>query len=126
MKVIARLVRTVGLDQLHVGTFVGKMYETKKEVLENCAALKEKMLDFKQVMPVASGGLQPLHVPELLKIFGKDVVIQMGGGMHALATIIGARAARQAIDAANQKINLRDYAKNHMELKIAMGKWGKQ
>jgi len=123
MKVIAKLARIVGFDQLHVGTAVGKMYETKKEVLENCEALKERMGKLKPTMPVASGGLHPVHIPELVKMFGNDFVIQMGGGIHSLDTRIGARAARQAIEAAMKKIPLKEYAKYNRELKAALEKF---
>ena len=40
MKPIASVARIIGVDQLHVGTVVGKMSETKAEVLENIAACK--------------------------------------------------------------------------------------
>jgi ribulose-bisphosphate carboxylase large chain len=123
MKVIAKVSRIIGMDQLHVGTAVGKMYETKEEVLENCKALKEKMDGLKPVMPVASGGLHAGHVPELVKIFGNDFVIQAGGGMHALGTRTGAKAMRQALDAAMKKIPLKEYSKNHRELKAALEKF---
>jgi ribulose-bisphosphate carboxylase large chain len=123
MKVIAKLARIIGVDQLHIGTVVGKMFETKKEVLENCIALKEKMWKFKQVMPVASGGLHVRHIPELLKIFGCDVVIQMGGGIHALGTKTGAKAVRDALEATLQNIPLNEYARTHPELKKALEKF---
>jgi ribulose-bisphosphate carboxylase large chain len=126
MKTIAKLIRIVGLDQLHVGSILGKMFERKEDVLENCKALKEKMWKFKQVMPVASGGLNHTHIPELIKTFGNDVVIQMGGGIHSLNTLIGAKAARQALDAAMKKIPLEEYAKTHEELNLALRKWGKR
>jgi ribulose-bisphosphate carboxylase large chain len=127
MKAIARVVRIIGLDQLHVGTVLGKMFETRKEVLDNCRALKEKMWKFKPVMPVASGGLHPGHVPQLLKIFGNDVVIQAGGGIHGhkLGTMSGAMAMRQALDAAMRKIPLKKYAERHKELKISLEEWEK-
>jgi len=41
MKVLARLTRMIGLDQLHVGTAVGKMFETHEDVLENKKVLTE-------------------------------------------------------------------------------------
>jgi len=123
MKVIAKLARIAGVDQLHVGTGVGKMFESKAEVLENCEALKEKMWKFKPVMPVASGGLHPGHIPQLIKIFGNDFVVQAGGGIHSLKTRIGAIAMRQALDATLEGISLEDYAKKHKELKLALEKW---
>jgi ribulose-bisphosphate carboxylase large chain len=127
MKVIAKLIRIIGLDQLHVGTIVGKMFEGKKEVIENCKALKEEMFGLRKVMPVASGGLHPLHIPELLKNFGSDVVLQFGGGCHGhpLGTTAGAKAIRQALEASMQGIDLKDYSKTHKELKVAFKMWGK-
>lgn len=123
MKVLAKLLRTVGVDQLHVGTVVGKMFESKEEVLENLEALKGEMSGLKKVMPVASGGLWAGSIPEIVKIFGNDVVIQAGGGIHGLGTRIGAIAMRQAVDAVMKKIDLEEYAKSHKELKLALEKW---
>ena len=124
MKVIAKLARIVGVDQLHVGTGVGKMFEKKEEVLENCKALKERLWKFKPVMPVASGGLHPGHIPQLIKVFGNDFIVQAGGGIHSLQTRIGAIAMRQALDAALEGISLQEYSKTHKELKLALNKFG--
>ena len=72
MKVIALLSRIIGVDQLHVGTVVGKMFETKNEVLENIKTLTTKLYGIKKVMPVASGGVHPGLVPDLITFFGND------------------------------------------------------
>ena len=56
MRPIATVARIIGVDQLHVGTVVGKMSETKAEVLENIDACKSPMGNLKPVLPVASGG----------------------------------------------------------------------
>jgi len=125
MKVLAKFSRIAGIDQLHVGAAVGKMFEEKDEVLHNCEALTSKMGGLKKALPVASGGLSPLQVPDLIKIFGVDVVIQAGGGVHGhpKGTIAGARAMRQAVDATLREITLEEYAKTHKELAEAMKKW---
>lgn len=125
MKVIARLTRMVGLDQLHIGTAIGKMFETKEEVLENRKVLIEEFYGLKPVMPVASGGLQPLMIPKLYKIFGNDVILQFGGGIHwnPRGTIYGAMATKQALDATLKGIPLKEYAKTHQELKEAIEKF---
>lgn len=122
MKVISKITRIVGLDQLHVGTVVGKMFESKKDVLENIDACKSDMFGLKSVMPVASGGLWVGSIPPLLKIFGNDVVIQAGGGIHAhpLGTEAGAKAMKQAVDAAMRNISLKEYAKKYKELSMAL------
>ncbi len=125
MMVIAKIARLIGVDQLHVGTAVGKMFEDKREVLENCDILKRKTGKINPAMPVASGGLDPLDVPQLLKIFGKDFIIQMGGGIHGhpMGTVCGARAARQALEASLKGKSLAEYAKTHHELEVALKKF---
>jgi ribulose-bisphosphate carboxylase large chain len=125
MQVIAKVSRIVGVDQLHVGTVVGKMSETKEEVLKNCDALKSEMSGLKPVLPVASGGLHPGLVPSLIEIFGNDFVIQAGGGIHGHkdGTVAGAKAMRQAVDAKMKGIPLKEYAETHKELRIALEMW---
>jgi len=125
MKVIAKVARMIGVDQLHVGTVVGKMFETKDEVRENCEALKTEMSGLKPVLPVASGGLHPGLVPSLMELFGKDFVIQAGGGIHGHSdgTFAGATAMRQAVDATLEGKTLEEYAKTHKELKTALELW---
>ncbi len=125
MKVIAKVARIIGVDQLHVGTVVGKMSETQEEVSENCEALRTDMYGVNEVFPVASGGLHPGLVPALMKFFGKDFVIQAGGGIHGHSggTVSGAKAMRQAVDATLQGVSLKDYAKNHKELRVALEIW---
>jgi ribulose-bisphosphate carboxylase large chain len=125
MKVIAKVARIIGVDQLHVGTVVGKMSETKEEVSENCEATKTNMFGLKKVLPVASGGLYPGVVPALMGFFGNDFVIQAGGGIHGHTngTISGAKAMRQAVDATLKKTTLKDYAKTHKELQVALKIW---
>ena len=125
MRVISKLTRIIGLDQLHVGTAVGKMSETKQEVLRNCDALRNKMYNLKTVMPVASGGLHAAMIPSLLNIFGNDFIIQAGGGIHGhrSGTRAGAKSMRQAVDATLNNISLKEYSKNHKELKVALQQW---
>jgi len=126
MRVIAKIARIIGVDQLHVGTVVGKMFETREEVAENYEALKEEMSGLKRVLPVASGGLHPGLVPALIEFFGEDLVIQAGGGIHGHrdGTVAGARAMRQAVDATLRGMSLREYAKEHRELETALQIWG--
>jgi ribulose-bisphosphate carboxylase large chain len=125
MYVVTKVARAIGVDQLHVGTVVGKMSETREEVLGNIDACKMPMGGLKPVLPVASGGIHPKLVPALMKTFGKDFVIQAGGGIHGHTggTFAGAKAMRQAVDAALKGKKLEEYAKNHKELKTALTLW---
>ena len=128
MRVIAKIARIIGVDQLHVGTVVGKMFETKEDVQENVEALRMKMNGLKPVMPVASGGLHPGLVPALAKFFGRDFIIQAGGGIHGHTngTVAGAKAMRQAVDAVLEGKSLSEYAKRHKELNVALQIWGEK
>ncbi|MFW9822433.1 MAG: type III ribulose-bisphosphate carboxylase, partial [Candidatus Thorarchaeota archaeon] len=114
MLTLAKLMRLIGMDQLHTGTIVGKMEGGRNEVVEinrviteqeikgnDLSILDQRWHNINPVLPVASGGLSPLNVPELVKILGKDMVFQFGGGCHGHpdGTEMGARAIRQAIDA---------------------------
>ncbi|MFH1209880.1 MAG: type III ribulose-bisphosphate carboxylase [archaeon] len=135
--VIAKLTRLIGLDQIHVGTGIGKLEGNIKEIIDvkeniernyikkHNLVLKQNWLNISPILAVCSGGLNPLHVPFLIKNMGKDIVIQMGGGIHGnnLGTIGGARAARQAIDATLKGIGLKEYSKNHFELKSTIEQW---
>jgi ribulose-bisphosphate carboxylase large chain len=125
MRVISKIARIVGVDQLHVGTVVGKMYESKEDVAQNLEALKMEMPGLRRVMPVASGGLHPGLVPALIQFFGKDFIIQAGGGIHGhkKGTTAGATAMRQAVEATLKGIALSDYAKTHTELRTALQMW---
>ena len=126
MRVIAKTARIIGVDQLHIGTAVGKMSEGRQTVSENIQALKEPLGRLKQTFPVCSGGLQPTNVPELIKYFGYDIIIQAGGGVHGhpYGTRAGAVAMRQAVRAAMANISLSEYSKRHKELAAAIKKWG--
>lgn len=123
MRVIAKLARIIGMDQLHIGSAVGKMFESREEVIENCNVLRKEMGSIKPVLPAASGGLHAGLVSQLMEIFGRDFVIQAGGGIHGLGTKTGAIAMRQAVDAAMQEIPAKKYAKTHEELRAALEKF---
>ena len=142
MVVVAKLCRLIGLDQLHIGTVVGKMHGEKHEVLtlrdecvldkvpadESQHVLSQDWGGLKPMFPVASGGLAPTMIPDLYSIFGKDVIMQFGGGIHAhpMGTAAGATACRQALEASLEGISLQEYAKSHKELEVALGKWLKK
>lgn len=129
MMVIAELVRLAGGDQLHTGTAAGKMGGEEKEVEEIKGIngfLRGRFYGLKTVFPVASGGVHPGIVPLNIEILGRDIVIQAGGGIHGhpLGTRAGAKAMRQAVDAAMKGVPIQHYAEDHEELKAALNKWG--
>ncbi len=126
MLALAKSLRLVGVDQLHIGTAsVGKMEGPAEEIIAIKDAMLEPCYNLKTVFPVCSGGLHPGMIPELVKILGKDIIIQMGGGIHGHpeGTISGAKAARESLDATMKGISLEEYAEDHCELKEALEHW---
>ena len=125
MLAIAKASRLCGVTALHAGTVVGKMEGPKEEVIEIDSFLKSDFHGLKKVMPIASGGLHPRLVPELLKILGNDLVITFGGGLwgHPGGPESGVLAIKQSVEAAMEKIPLGQYAKTHKELAEALKEW---
>lgn len=140
MLTLAKCARLVGVDNIHIGTVVGKLVGKKDEVLmleheieeqivkENrlVGALNQDWEEIKPVFVVSSGGLHPGLIPYILKLLGNECVVQLGGGLHGHpgGTRKGAMALRQAIDATLEGESLDDYSKEHKELKEALKKWG--
>ena len=142
MHVLAKLARTVGVDHIHIGTpGVGKLEAKTRDVVElakmlraetytppedDVTKLPQNWYGLRPVLPVSSGGLHPGTLPQVIKALGTDILIQVGGGVlgHPKGPEAGARAVRQAIDAALKGIPLEEYAKEHRELAEALKKWG--
>jgi len=127
MLVLAKLARIAGIDQLHTGTVVGKMEGDKKEVLTINQVLSAPLGNLKPVLPIASGGLHPGLLPQLVKILGKDLIINFGGGLHGhpRGVVAGARACAQARKLVRQDIDFKQVQgnKNYQELNEALQFW---
>jgi ribulose-bisphosphate carboxylase large chain len=124
MLVIAKLARLAGVDSFHTGTVVGKMDGGEKEVVEINNFLRSEWYGLKTVLPTASGGLHPGHIPDLVRILGKDILMNFGGGIHGHpdGTPAGARAIVQSLEATLNGIPLAE-AKDSPELQKALEKW---
>jgi len=141
MLVLAKVYRMLGVDLLHVGTAgAGKMEGGALETMELVAnmekdsvpanpeaeTLGQEWFGMKPVLAVASGGLYPGTIPQVVKHMGKDIVCQMGGGCHGHpeGTQVGASAVVMATEAATQGIDINEYAEDNPALKTALEKWG--
>ena len=116
MLVVSDVARLVGVDQLHIGTVIGKLESPEEEVLALRDNLQQRTVEtspvslgqewdaIRPVLPTCSGGLHPGLVPELIKLVGTDIIIQAGGGVwgHPDGGRAGAAALRQAIDVASE------------------------
>lgn len=140
MYFLAKMMRLIGVDTIHIGTVVGKLDSPKQDVLDmrdmllqsevkekSGRALDQQWGNIKGTLPCASGGLHPGVLPEVLDVYGtSNMVLQVGGGIHGHpdGTYSGAKATVQAIEAWKEKISLEEKADSSPELKKALEKWG--
>ncbi|HIH44559.1 MAG TPA: ribulose 1,5-bisphosphate carboxylase [Candidatus Methanoperedenaceae archaeon] len=124
---LARLVRMAGGTNLHTGSYKGKMDRAKEENDACRDALRQDWHGLKKVFPVASGGIFPANVAENLEGYGKDCIVQAGGGVHGHpgGSTDGAAAMVQAVEAWVEGMSIDDYANEHRELKEAIEYWGR-
>jgi len=136
MYFLAKLMRLIGVDEIHSGTAIGKLVGSKKEVAGIASVLRDSKIKsgdmlpqewgkIKSALPVSSGGLHPGLIPSVMSILGNDCTLLVSGGIHGHpeGTRAGAKAVMQAIEATMEDIDLDEYAKNNRELKQALGKW---
>lgn len=141
MLTLAKFIRLVGGDSLHIGTVIGKLVGKKDDVLmlerevehdvgdnfrNGLHVLNQNWYNIKPSFAVSSGGLHPGLVPQIMSMLGNDIMIQLGGGIHGHpnGSKSGAIALRHSIDAVMNNISLIDYAKKSSELSMALEKWG--
>ncbi|KKI93928.1 2,3-diketo-5-methylthiopentyl-1-phosphate enolase [Bacillus sp. SA1-12] len=122
---LGKLLRVAGADFSLFPSPYGSVALDRDEALgiaANC--LKEET--YRQSFPVPSAGIHPGLVPLLIHDFGKDSVINAGGGVHGHpnGAIGGGRAFRAAIDAVLSGASLHEAATESVDLKIAIDLWG--
>lgn len=141
MLVLAKVFRMLGVDLLHTGTagagkmeggaletmlIVDDLEKDKTEPNPEGETLGQEWYGMKSVLAVASGGLFPGTIPQVVERMGKNIVCQMGGGCHGHpeGTQVGAYAIVLATEAATKGIDINEYAEDKPELKAALEKWG--
>lgn len=123
--VLGKLVRYAGADFSLFPSPYGSVALEKSIAL----AIGEKLTEetsLKQAFPVPSAGIHPGLVPLLIKDFGKDCIINAGGGVHGHphGAAGGGKAFRQAVAAALAGVSLSDAAIEQIELREALELWG--
>lgn len=140
MYFLAKLTRLMGIDNIHIGTVVGKLDSPKEDVLNMIDLLLNTKIEerpnlnlaqdwgsLKSGVPVASGGLHAGTIPQVMEIYNTlDMGIQVGGGVHGHpdGTHGGAKATIQAIEAFKDGLTLEEKAKTHPALAKSLEKFG--
>ncbi len=140
-QIYEKFYRLLGIDQLHIGTGVGKMegvplmmkryhdIAEKQKVEEKFyfGSLEMEFSDhIKPMLSITSGGLDAGKIDALVALHGMNTNIQAGAGVHGHVggTRKGAMSMRHALDGVMQGIPAPEYAKTHPELAQALKQWG--
>jgi len=126
MLTLAKFPRMCGADTVVIPAPYGKAEILDERYEQNLKALRYPFQHIKPTLPMPSGGITQGMVEKTMKEAGTDILIGSGGGIHSHpdGPISGAKAFRQAIHAVMQGISVKEYAKEHKELGVALGVWG--
>jgi len=125
MRCLAQFARLAGVDHLHTGTAgFGKL--ANEDTVGINAWLGSDLHGLDPVLPVASGGLHPGIVDQVLDETGPNVMVQAGGGIHGHpdGTRAGAEAFRAAVEAWTADESLESRAEEVPALATALDEWG--
>ena len=123
-----KLWRLAGVDQIHVNGIANKFWESDDSVVRSIEACRKPMLGGFSILPVVSSGQTGLQAPETYRRTQTiDLLYMAGGGImaHPGGASSGVRALHQAWDAAVKGIALADHARDHIELRQQLEKFGK-
>ena len=127
---VGKLTRLVGGDlSLFPSSYGDKSKGNVTISKEESSAINRTLTEengFAKTFAVPSAGIHPGLVPQLVKDFGDNLIVNAGGGIfgHQDGPISGAQAFRAAIDASVQKISLTEAANTSQPLKRALEQWG--
>ena len=123
-----KLWRLAGVDQIHVNGIANKFWEDDDSVVRSIESCLRPMLDGYPILPVISSGQTGLQAPETYRRTRTiDLLYLAGGGImaHPGGAPAGVRALRQAWEAAVSGRSIDDYARDHVELRQSLEKFGK-
>lgn len=118
-----KLWRLAGIDHLHINGVRSKFWEPDDSVIDAGRACLAPFADLAPLMPVSSSGQTPAQAPDLYKGLGScDVLHLAGAGIlaHPDGAAAGVQAMREAWQAAQAGIVLRDYAATRPALRSAL------
>ncbi|MFQ5892406.1 MAG: RuBisCO large subunit C-terminal-like domain-containing protein, partial [Candidatus Methanofastidiosia archaeon] len=125
VKVLLKLTRMAGGDQIHIGSVDGKLYESNSQVVESANLLRKTWGHLREALPVSSGGIHALKLKRNLELLGDDTLFLAGGGVfsHKMGAEAGAKSLREALEALRKGMDLKEKAKECRELKWVLENW---
>jgi ribulose-bisphosphate carboxylase large chain len=122
-----KLWRLAGVDQIHVNGIANKFWESDDSVIRSIESCLMPFLGGFPILPVVSSGQTGLQAPETYRRTRTiDLLYLAGGGImaHPAGVKAGVAAIRQAWEAAVAGTSLQSYARDHVELRAQIDKFG--
>jgi 2,3-diketo-5-methylthiopentyl-1-phosphate enolase len=124
---LSKLCRLCGADMMLTPSIWSSIpVASVEESLRVSQTLLAPFYNIKPIFPMPGAGVHPGAVEPMLAENGPDMIFMAGGGMlgHPMGYTAGAKAFRQAIDAAMAGTPLDEASKNLPELRAALETWG--
>jgi 2,3-diketo-5-methylthiopentyl-1-phosphate enolase len=121
---LGKLMRISGADLVLFPSPYGTVSIPQEEALEIATRLREPSRT-RSAFPVPSAGIHPGMIPRIINDFGKDVVINAGGGIHhhPSGTKNGAKAFLDAITGICEGVGLKEISERSDPLREALSVW---
>jgi len=121
--------RLLGVDQFQINGIRAKYWEPDESFVRSFHDLATPMFsEADRPLPVVCSGQWGGQAVETYRRTGRtlDLMYLGGGGIHGhpMGAAAGVRAIRQAWEAAENDVELADYATDHPELAAALARWG--
>ncbi|AEV67913.1 RuBisCO large subunit C-terminal-like domain-containing protein [Acetivibrio clariflavus] len=78
---LGQIMRLAGADATIYPNFGGRFSFSREECESIAVCTSEKMGNLKPIFPCPAGGMSLGSIPESLKVYGKDVIFLVGGGL---------------------------------------------
>jgi len=78
---LGQITRLAGADGVVYPNFGGRFSFSKQECIDIAEATQVEMGQIKSIFPCPGGGMSLDKVPEMIEVYGKEVVFLMGGGL---------------------------------------------
>ncbi len=123
---LGKLVRLAGADIVVYPISHGKIPIRQEAYVKIAMALQDDFAGKKPAWPMPGGGTHAGMTELMVDELGKDVILGCGAAVHAhpMGTQAGARSLRQAVEAANEGIPIKEAAAKFKELGAAIDLWG--
>jgi len=124
---LGKLLRLCGADvSAYLTPYSKKLALNRESCIKTLLALHCPLHGKKPAWPLQAGGVVPGTIPIIVEDMGDDIIIGAGAGIHAhpMGPRAGAKAHRQGLDAVLSGQGLREAAKEHKELSVALDLWG--